>query len=207
MEKKEILVIGDVILDEYVTGNFERISPEAPVPILDVSCEEFRLGGAANVAANVAALGCSVNLFGITGEDAAKEVVVALCADNNITVDLVSPASEQTIVKSRMMAGGHQLLRVDREKKFGAKSSKDLLAKTLDSIEKYSMIVISDYAKGSLLHTQQVIAKCNLLKIPVLVDTKSRNLEEYRNSFLIKPNLKEGAYLAFGHLKNQIDFL
>ncbi|MCF8256984.1 MAG: bifunctional heptose 7-phosphate kinase/heptose 1-phosphate adenyltransferase [Flavobacteriales bacterium] len=196
----KILVIGDVMLDRYVSGTVERVSPEAPVPVVKVQSEWSTLGGAANVAANVASLGATPILIGLVGNDTAGEELSSACKQQGIESNLFR-SSAPTITKTRIISG-QQIVRIDREEPHvwnseQLQSLKDRL--TVISAE-VSVVLVSDYAKGTL--SNEVLdllfswAKKNALR--VIVDPKRSDWEAYHNPFLITPNLKE-LQLAAGY--------
>lgn len=197
-EQLHIVIIGDLILDHYLMGTVERISPEAPVPVLLHQKEVFRLGGAANVAMNVKAMGGHPHLIGTIGKDAdgarlIEELKKAEIDTNNIIID----EELQTTCKTRMMARNQQLLRYDKERVVSLDSQ--LQKKILYQLEKLiktyeiDVIVFQDYNKGVLvkeiINSGIEIATKN--KIPSLIDPKEKNFWEYKKSTLFKPNLKE----------------
>jgi D-beta-D-heptose 7-phosphate kinase/D-beta-D-heptose 1-phosphate adenosyltransferase len=188
-------VIGDVMLDEYLEGEVERISPEAPVPVLRVRSEGARLGGAANVASNARALGASVDLCAVVGADAAGDRLLALCGEAGIATDGVGRvAGQPTTRKVRALARNQQLLRLDFETAapVAPALAHDLLAR-LTAGPRPDAIVVSDYAKGMV--SAELLAAVSAFAaragVPVLVDPKSVDLERYRGATLIKPNLVE----------------
>lgn len=194
-----ILVAGDLILDEYIWGRAERISPEAPVPVVLVERMETRLGGAANVAANVATLGCECRFAGAVGEDqagvAAVELLRSYCID---TGPLLTSWTRGTTRKSRLMAGLQQLARMDWEQ--AADLTDDELERAMCSLgDAFSLkplpgaAVISDYGKGFLSPEicRSIVNHSAEAGIPVVVDPKGRNWEKYSGAAVIKPNFKE----------------
>jgi D-beta-D-heptose 7-phosphate kinase/D-beta-D-heptose 1-phosphate adenosyltransferase len=191
MSGRQVLVVGDLILDRYVTGDVPRISPEAPVPVVRVSNEEAKAGGAANVAANVASLGGKALLAGVCGRDEAGALLRARIreagvADGGVRVD----ASRPTIQKTRILARHQQMLRVDREEVADvARTVEARLLAWLKRRGKVDAIVLSDYAKGVL--TPAVIAGACALGAEVLVDPKGRDFVKYRGAHAITPNAQE----------------
>jgi D-beta-D-heptose 7-phosphate kinase/D-beta-D-heptose 1-phosphate adenosyltransferase len=188
-----VWVVGDLMLDEYVMGAVERISPEAPVPVVRVQDTEHRLGGAANVARQVAALGASVSLSGVIGEDAAGDDFLRLCAESNIDTRAVIRLRERrTTRKLRVLGHSQQLLRLDWEDvRPCAPESMVSLAARLAEGPRPQAIILSDYAKGVL--TPEVIASITALRAdaPVVVDPKHRDFTRYRGATTITPNLRE----------------
>jgi rfaE bifunctional protein kinase chain/domain len=196
--RQRILVIGDVMVDAYIFGKVERISPEAPVPVVHVERRVSRLGGAANVALNIKSLGATPVLCSVVGEDARGEELTSLLAAGKMLRKGVIRSHERiTTTKFRVIGNNSQLLRVDEEDA-GELSKKDelrLLRKIYDILatEKIDAIVIQDYDKGVLTAglIGHVTERANTLKVPVIVDPKKRNFLAYRDVALFKPNLKE----------------
>ena len=188
-----IWVVGDLMLDEYVMGAVERISPEAPVPVVRVRDTEHRLGGAANVARQVAALGAEVTLAGVIGEDAAGDDFLRLCAASNIdTRAVVRLPERRTTRKLRVLGHSQQLLRLDWEdaRPCAPQISVRMISKLTDGARP-DAIILSDYAKGVL--TPETIASVTGLRGagPVVVDPKHRDFTRYRGATNITPNLRE----------------
>ncbi len=190
----KIAVIGDVILDEYIFGEIERISPEAPVPVVRVEKSLYNLGGAANVALNIKSLGAEPLLMGVIGKDNPGEKVIQKLRENRIKTDYILLSDEwKTIVKSRIIAQNQQILRIDYENNIEIKGS--VLKKFFDNLKKLQKesggFLIQDYEKGLLFKkTIKEILKENKNK-PVFVDPKFENFFLYKNVYLFKPNLKE----------------
>lgn len=188
-----VWVVGDVMLDEYVTGAVERISPEAPVPVVRAHATEHRLGGAANVARQIAALGARVSLTGVVGEDAAGEALRRLCHAERIdTRTLITVAGRQTTRKLRVLGHSQQLLRLDWEDVDAC--SAQVTARFLDGLAACAppdAIILSDYAKGVL--TPEVIAALvrDRASVPIVVDPKHRDFGRYRGASTVTPNLRE----------------
>jgi D-beta-D-heptose 7-phosphate kinase / D-beta-D-heptose 1-phosphate adenosyltransferase len=186
-------VVGDVMLDEYVTGAVERISPEAPVPVVRAAATEYRLGGAANVARQIAELGARVCLAGVVGTDAAGERVLRLCAESRIdTRALLVRAERPTTRKLRVLGHNQQLLRVDWEDaRDCAPAVTEQLIAGLGTAAPPDVIILSDYAKGVL--TPLALAGIERLRgaVPVVVDPKNRDFARYRHATTLTPNLHE----------------
>jgi len=188
-----VWVVGDLMLDEYVMGAVERISPEAPVPVVRVRDTEHRLGGAANVARQVAALGAEVSLAGLIGDDAAGEDFLRLCAASNINTRAVIRLPERrTTRKLRVLGHSQQLLRLDWEdlKPCAPQATVRMVSKLAEG-PRPDAIILSDYAKGVL--TPETIASVTALRggSPVVVDPKHRDFTRYRGATTITPNLRE----------------
>jgi rfaE bifunctional protein kinase chain/domain len=193
-----ILILGDVMIDRYINGKVTRISPEAPVPIVEFRNQVNRLGGAANVALNIKALGAKPLLVSMVGDDENAAILEQLLLEKDIESSYITRFVErQTTVKSRIMSGNQQLLRIDREDTHDISQSEQdfLYEKIVQIIENQAIkvIVFQDYNKGLL--TEQLINRVSNLafakKIPIAVDPKQKNFFAYKNATLFKPNLKE----------------
>jgi len=193
---RNVLVVGDLMLDTYLWGDINRISPEAPVPIVEVKKIEYNPGGAANVALNLASLGCKVSLIGLIGTDAEGTILKNLLDQRNIIcTDLVISESRPTTVKSRIIAHNQQVVRADREmNKDLSESSNDNLIKSVKAIiEDVDAVILGDYNKGvlNLISVKAIIDAANNAGKPVYVDPKESNFNAYKNVRLFKPNLSE----------------
>ena len=188
LKKLRILVVGDVILDSYLIGKVERISPEAPVPILEVEGEEFRLGGAGNVAKNLSSLGVNTLLCGVIGKDEPGSILKSLLADNGVEAFLVED-DRPTTKKTRVVSLNQQLLRIDWESR--EKVEGESLKKLREFIRKVNVdgVIVSDYAKGVI--TQEVIQEIRSKGVFWAVDPRPVNKALYRDAFLMTPNEKE----------------
>ena len=194
-QNTNVVVVGDVILDRYVWGDVSRISPEAPVPVVRVTTRSQALGGAANVAANLAGLGCRVELLGIRGQDEAGQCLSRLLLEHGIVDQLLTTNKMATITKTRIMAQGQQLMRFDEEEScgFDARDYESLRLK-LDSIcDSTNAIILSDYGKGLLIPSvcAEIIGYAREFGIPVLVDPKGADWSKYRGATCITPNMTE----------------
>ena len=192
---KTVLVLGDVMLDRFIYGAVDRISPEAPVPVIAVERETAMLGGAGNVARNVAALGGKAVLIGLVGDDEAGRALTALIGDETgLDAHLVTAPARRTTEKVRYISGSHQMLRVDREDRAPAEAGV-LLAAFAQRLAAADVVVLSDYAKGVLTDAvvRGAIDAARAAGKPVIVDPKSRNLARYDGATLVKPNRKEAA--------------
>lgn len=188
-----ILIIGDLMLDHYVWGSVERISPEAPVQILKITRENNRLGGASNVALNLIALGAKAHICGIVGDDSDGKIIVDLLDSAGIERDLLCVKSDfQSIKKTRFIASNQQVLRVDRES-VDMSLDNTILEKIKDTLDDFNAIILSDYGKGALGvdFTRQIIALANERKMPILCDPKGDDYSKYANATLLTPNKKE----------------
>lgn len=197
-DKMKALVIGDVMIDAYVHGRVDRISPEAPVPIVRVQSAENRLGGAANVALNLASLGITPILAGVVGADYAGDIFSKLLKQHKLSSKgILSVKSRPTTVKTRVMGNNGQMLRIDEEteellKKAEREKFINTILKLIDS-EKPDVVIFEDYDKGVVDETliAQVVKACSKKKIPIAVDPKKRHFLNYKGVTLFKPNLKE----------------
>ena len=190
----KLLVIGDIMLDEYWVGETTRISPEAPVPIVLVEHTDHRAGGAANVASNIAAFGCQVDLLGLVGDDQAARTLEILLRKQPKIKNLITTTQHQpTINKLRIISNDQQLFRIDQEKNYCAKSFTALTTTFEKAIANntYNAIVLSDYNKGSLQNPQSFIKFANKYNIPVIIDPKNPDHLLYKNSTILTPNFKE----------------
>ncbi|KWD78699.1 D-glycero-beta-D-manno-heptose-7-phosphate kinase [Burkholderia ubonensis] len=186
-----VLVVGDVMLDRYWFGETNRISPEAPVPVVHVTQTEDRLGGAANVARNIAALGAHAGLLCVVGADEAGERIVELLRDGGVQGHIERDDMLPTTIKLRVLSRQQQLLRVDFEKLPAHEVLLAGLAKFGVLLEHHDVVLFSDYAKGGLTHVTKMIATARAAGKPVLVDPKGDDWERYRGATLITPNRAE----------------
>jgi len=194
--KINVVVVGDLMIDEYIWGKCTRISPEAPVPVVEVERKTYRPGGAANVAANVAALGANVELAGLVGKDMNGEILVETLERENIgTGGIVFSESRPTTIKSRIIAFNQQIARTDIEVRSDIVGS--VLEDSVEAILRISdgadVLVLSDYAKGFLAREliERVLPVFRARGTKTLVDPKIRNFFNYKGASLLKPNMKE----------------
>jgi len=189
---KKILVIGDIMLDRYWKGSIDRISPEAPVPIINISSSIDKPGGAANVAKNLTDLDIDVTLIGIVGKDEANEKITELVEKQGIRFEKVVDPKIRTTIKLRVLGKNQQLMRIDHEDKNKSKLKRDLINKIQKNLHNIDAIIISDYDKGVVKPIiKDVIKKATKLNIKVFVDPKGNDFSCYANSYLVKPNQKE----------------
>ena len=192
---KNIGVVGDLMLDIYLFGLVERISPEAPTPIVLINSERSLPGGAANTAINIAALGGKVFLAGSVGSDSAGDLLTSLLKKSDIDIGAVAKGSGLTTEKIRVTSGGHQMIRLDRETILPNKKSIDgyMLRKLADKIKDLDAIVVSDYAKGLITETLAagIVALAKKHKKPLIVDTKPKHMFFFRGATCFAPNQKE----------------
>jgi rfaE bifunctional protein kinase chain/domain len=186
-----VLVVGDAMLDRYWFGNVERISPEAPVPIVVVQREEERLGGAANVALNVQRLGAQATLLTVVGDDEPARSLQRMLAEQGVASVLGHDASMRTIVKLRVVGRSQQLIRLD----FETQPDHELLAQMLSDYERvmpaHDAVLFSDYGKGGLAHIDRMIELARAAGKPVLVDPKGRDFSRYAGASVVTPNRAE----------------
>ncbi len=191
IEKARVLVVGDVMLDRYWFGEVERISPEAPVPVVHVAKREDRLGGAANVARNAVALGAQVTLVGLVGQDEAAARVSSLLGEAGVQAHLVADAHHPTTLKMRVLGRQQQLLRIDFEEKPTPSLLESLAERVAPLWAQHDVVVFSDYAKGALAQVEKLIAMAREKRLPILVDPKGSNYQRYRGATLVTPNRSE----------------
>ncbi len=190
-QAKRLLVVGDVMLDRYWFGEVNRISPEAPVPIVRIERSEERLGGAANVARNAVALGATTGLLGVIGQDEGGNIVESLLHESGIQSYLNRDPAISTIIKLRVIGRQQQLLRIDFEEKPTANVLRDKLSLFNGLIADYDVIVLSDYAKGSLINVAAMITTARLAGKLVLVDPKGSDFSRYAGATMLTPNKSE----------------
>ena len=189
--KTRLLIVGDVMLDRYWFGEVERISPEAPVPVVKIARSEERPGGAANVARNAAALGAQTTLISVVGDDEPGRALDRLLAEDRVRTSFHRDNSLPTTVKLRVIGRQQQLLRID----FETSPSHEILASKLADYERtlgeFDVVVLSDYGKGGLAHISRMIDLARRRDIPVLVDPKGDDFSRYRNATVLTPNRAE----------------
>lgn len=195
-EHRTALVIGDLMLDRYLIGEVERISPEAPVPVVLLKQENERAGGAANVAANLSLLGIRTTMAGIIGDDAEGRALLDMLRELNIDSAIVTSQQRPTVTKTRILGGHQQMMRLDKESRLAfTESENNALHEQISQAiaQKPDVIILSDYAKGVLSDAlcQAVIAQAKALGIPVLVDPKGRDYTKYQGATALTPNKKE----------------
>lgn len=199
IKKTKVLVVGDLMLDRYWQGEVERISPEAPVPIVGINREHIRElpGGAANVARNVTALGAECTLLGITGDDPdAVSLKNKLEQEDRVKCDFVTDKNIQTIVKLRIISQNQQLIRLDFESAINKQHSQRLEEKMQEYLPTHDVVIFSDYGKGGLIQISSMIAHAKKNKKPAIVDPKGDDYSIYRNATMITPNRKEFEQVA-----------
>ena len=196
---RRVMIVGDVMLDHYTFGSVTRISPEAPVPVLQVSDEQYRLGGAGNVARNIVALGGQALIIGVAGKDQDGQTLQGLLAEAGVQTDLVHDDRRRTTRKTRIIAQNQQIVRVDRE--HTGELSKTvvgaLLEKVRDHAKAHDIIVVSDYGKGvvtrALMDELRMLTGASGVRPRILVDPKPMNYDLYQGVDILTPNAKEAA--------------
>lgn len=189
--RARVLVVGDVMLDRYWHGGTSRISPEAPVPVVHVNHEEDRPGGAGNVALNIVALGAQSVLLGATGDDAAADTLQAQLTASGVDCRFQRVAGVPTITKLRVLSRHQQLIRLDFEAGFPGFDHDGLKAGVAAKLPTVEALILSDYGKGALAASVDLIALARAAGVPVIVDPKGRDFARYRGATLITPNLAE----------------
>lgn len=206
-----VAVVGDVMLDRYFWGKTNRISPEAPVPVVRIQEKSHVLGGAGNVAANLAGLGCRVHVVGVKGQDAAGGMVSALLAKLGCIDHLHMLPSRATTTKTRVMAQGQQLIRLDEEEpaSIPLEAERALAARIESVLEGAHAVILSDYAKGVLTPNlcRNIVQRCSRMRVPVIVDPKGTSWERYAGATCVSPNTSELAAVSGGSIDDESDFL
>lgn len=191
VSRARVLVVGDIMLDRYWFGHVDRISPEAPVPVVRVARKEDRLGGAANVARNVATLGAHVSLLGVVGADEPGEEIRRLVSQEGIVDQILTDTESPTTLKMRVLGRQQQLLRVDFEDHPADGSVNGIVERVRALIADHDVIVLSDYSKGVLAQVEKLITLARDAGVPVLVDPKGQRYERYRGASMLTPNRAE----------------
>jgi rfaE bifunctional protein kinase chain/domain len=198
LDQVRILVVGDVMLDRYWFGDVSRISPEAPVPIVRVDKREARLGGAANVARNAAALGAHAGLLGVVGADEAGDQVEQLLHGGGIHSYLKRDEAISTIIKLRVIGRQQQMLRIDFEEPPSDTVLRNKLMQYKALLADYDVIILSDYAKGSLVNVADMVAAGRAAGKVVMVDPKGDDFTRYAGATVLTPNKSEFRHIAGG---------
>lgn len=186
-----VLVVGDIMLDRYWFGDVDRISPEAPVPVVSVNRSEARMGGAGNVALNINSLGGRCTLVGIAGDDGAGVELESIAKQADIPTNLIVDAEMPTSIKQRVISRNQQLIRADFEGVPAAASIEQLASITAGLLNQHDVLILSDYGKGALRQVENLIEMAVERKMPVMVDPKGVDFSRYAGASLITPNLKE----------------
>ena len=192
--EKNILIIGDSMIDTYMWGVVNRVSPEAPVPVVEIKKHENRLGGAANVALNLSALGAKPILCSVIGDDAKGDLFLKLMNQSKLpTSGIIRNKERKTTVKTRVIADNKHQLRIDEEETNPISNSTDFLNLAINLMTNIDAIIMQDYNKGVLtpLIIKEIIKKANYKNIPIIVDPKINNFNCYKNCTIFKPNLSE----------------
>lgn len=209
LNKTNVLVVGDIMLDKYLYGNANRISPEAPVPIIEITNEEVVLGGAGNVVNNLVSFGVNCSIISLVGVDEVGNLVSELVDLSGVNNSLIlKEANRVTTQKNRIIAGSQQVIRYDKESREAiSQKNEDHIYRFISSnIDKYDIILLSDYNKGILTYTlcQNIIELANSKNIMTIVDPKGNDYSKYKNSTLVKPNLNE-AEIILNRKLNSVD--
>jgi len=204
VKRARVLVVGDVMLDRYWFGEVERISPEAPVPVVKVGRTEERLGGAANVARNIVAVGAAAGLLSVVGDDEAAACIQSLVNADGIDAQLHRDPALHTTIKLRVIGRQQQLLRIDFETEPGHEVLMSKLADFEARLKNADLVILSDYGKGGLKHIERMISAARAAGKAVLVDPKGDDYSRYRGATLLTPNRSEFREVA-GRWKNEED--
>jgi len=191
LTQARVLVVGDVMLDRYWYGAVDRISPEAPVPVVRITREEERCGGAANVAFNAASLGAQASLLTVVGDDEASHKLEAIVAKTGIRTHFGRDADLKTTVKLRVIGRQQQLLRLDFENTPKSEILASQTATFTQLLPQHDAVLFSDYGKGGLAHVSDMIAQARALSKPILIDPKGSDYSRYQNASVITPNRAE----------------
>ncbi len=186
-----VLTVGDLMLDQYWFGPTTRISPEAPVPVVNVKGTTARAGGAANVAVNLASLGVNTVLVGVTGSDASSQTLRDLLAERGIETDFVESPTRPTITKLRVLSSNQQVIRLDTEDMFDVRDIQPLNPILQRRLSTTKVCILSDYAKGTLAAAPEIMSLCRDHDVTVLVDPKGRDFTRYRGASVLTPNFRE----------------
>lgn len=203
-KKARLLIVGDVMLDRYWFGDTERISPEAPVPVVLVSKEDERLGGAANVARNAASVGAQISILGVVGDDEPGKVIESLLQEQGVRSYLQRDPDLRTTVKLRVVARQQQLIRLDFEKAPTHEALLSKLEQFKSLLNEVDAVIFSDYGKGGLTHVTQMIAAAKAAGKFVLVDPKGDDYSKYQAASMITPNRAELRQVV-GRWKDEAD--
>ena len=191
LSKSRVLVVGDAMIDRYWYGAVDRISPEAPVPVVRITREELRIGGAANVASNVVSLGAQATLLTVVGDDEASHTLESLVARTGITPHFGRDADLQTTVKLRVIGRQQQLIRLDFENSPKSEVLASQTAAFLKLLPEHDAVLFSDYGKGGLDHVHDMIDQARKAGKPVLIDPKGSDYSRYSGASVITPNRAE----------------
>jgi D-beta-D-heptose 7-phosphate kinase / D-beta-D-heptose 1-phosphate adenosyltransferase len=201
-----VLVVGDLMLDRYWTGRTGRISPEAPVPVVQIDGIEDRPGGAANVALNAAALGAKVTLLGMCGDDESATLLEEKLSAVDVVCDFVRVSGFDTITKLRVLSRNQQLIRLDFEKSFACADKSQLQQAFINKLSEADVVILSDYDKGCLSSVQDLIKLAREHNVPTIVDPKGSDFSKYRGATLLTPNMGEFEGVA-GHCEDELQLV
>lgn len=190
-DSAQVLVVGDLMLDRYWHGETSRISPEAPVPVVNVKQMEDRVGGAGNVALNISSLGAGASLVSVVGHDKEAQTLLETLYSAGIVTDIQRAENKPTITKLRVISRQQQIIRMDFEEFFGPDDVSQIKAKAIAMLPNVSVMVLSDYAKGVLYEPEELIAAAKKCGVKVLVDPKVKDCSPYRGATMLTPNLAE----------------
>ena len=209
-KNKKIAIIGDIILDKYILGKVERISPEAPIPVVSVLKEKYVPGGAANVAANISTLGGQAFLFGLVGNDYSGELLLNRLSNFSVNTDgIIKDSQRKTTEKIRVIGHNQQLLRIDYEDTSYIPQNTEVLIVDKIKAQNFDIIIISDYAKGTI--TSDILKEIKLIakkdNIKIIIDPKPSHKNWYHDSFLITPNQKEAGEMLGENIVTENDFI
>ena len=207
---RHVVVVGDLMLDEFARGDVRRISPEAPVPVLEVSSRELVLGGAANAAANVVSLGGRATMVGVLGDDTSATIVERLLSEHGLASRSVRDPARPTTHKTRLVARGQQIVRIDTESREVPNETvrKQLIANVREALATADACILSDYAKGAIFRelVEAVVEICRTRKLPIVADPKRSDLRFYAGTTVITPNTNELELAVGGALHSDSDY-
>ena len=207
-----VLILGDIMLDEYMYGSVDRISPEAPVPVVNISSSKILLGGAAKVAANICSLGGEALLLGTVGDDEAASKILQLLKSEKISDDLlVTDLTRRTTIKTRIIAHSQQIVRADREERHEVNPDieKEIISRFLSVADDIQAVIISDYGKGVINQSllEKLMSVCLEKNIFVAVDPKETHFNNYQRVSLITPNHHEAGFAYGRRIHSEKDLL
>ncbi len=207
-----VLILGDIMLDEYMYGSVDRISPEAPVPVVNISSSKILLGGAANVAANICSLGGEALLLGTVGDDEAASKISQLLKSEKISDDLlVTDLTRRTTIKTRIIAHSQQIVRADREDRHEVNPDieKEIFSRFMSVVDDVQAVIVSDYGKGVINQSllEKLMSVCLQKNIFVAVDPKETHFNNYQRVSLITPNHHEAGFAYGRRIHNEKDLL
>ncbi|WP_103582708.1 D-glycero-beta-D-manno-heptose-7-phosphate kinase [Campylobacter concisus] len=204
----KILVVGDLMLDHYIWGSCDRISPEAPVQVVKINNETYTLGGAGNVVRNLLSLGANVSVASVLGDDEAGKKIREKLGELNVKDELIlTEKGRKSSIKSRIMASHQQVVRIDKESVIKINLEDELVLKVKENLVNFKAVLLSDYGKGVLSEKvcQEIINECVKLKIPVLIDPKGSDYSKYKNATLLTPNKKEASEATNLKIKDKVE--